>query len=422
MFEFRKPIQIKEAVERVMEYRIEGESETISIQDCEGRYLAEDVIASHPVPPFNKAPYDGYAIRSEDTSNASLQNPVKFKVIDHIGAGHLSSKIVGPFEAVRIMTGAQMPEGADCVAMFEVTQDASEGDTPFFTIKRKLKKGENVGLKGSETSEGALLVKKGSRINPGIKALLATFGYAYIKVARPPRVGLFATGTELLDVDEPLVPGKIRNSNAHMITAQIKRAGGIPIYLGKLVDDFDLCFQALQKAVVDVDFLITTGGVSVGDYDLMPEIYDKLGAKVLFNKIAMRPGSVTTVAALGKKLLFGLSGNPSACYVGFELFSRPIIQAAQYTDRPFTPKIEATLGTDFPKANPFTRFVRSYIGFENGQVFVYPAGLDKSAVVTSLADTNALMILPGGTRGYEKGHKVDVLLLETLQGSTFIWE
>ncbi|MEQ6376974.1 molybdopterin molybdotransferase MoeA [Bacillaceae bacterium S4-13-56] len=422
MFEFRKPIQIKEAVERVMKYRIEKESESISLQDCEGRYLAEDVISSHPVPPFDKAPYDGYAIRSEDTRNASLQNPVKFKVIDHIGAGQLSTKTVGQFEAVRIMTGAQIPDGADCVAMFEVTQDASEGDSPFFTLKRKLKKGENVGLKGSETSEGAVLVKKGSRINPGIKALLATFGYSYIKVARQPRVGLFATGTELLDVDEPLVPGKIRNSNAHMISAQIKRAGGIPVYLGKLVDDFDLCFQALQKAIDDVDFLITTGGVSVGDYDLMPEIYDKLGAKVLFNKIAMRPGSVTTVAALGKKLLFGLSGNPSACYVGFELFSRPIIQAAQYTERPFTPKIEATLGTDFPKANPFMRFVRSYIDFEDGQVFVYPAGLDKSAAVTSLADTNALMILPGGTRGYEKGDKVDVLLLETLQGSSVIWE
>lgn len=421
MFEFRKPIQIEEAVQRVMEYSKKGESETISIRDCEGRFLAEDVIARHPVPPFNKAPYDGFAIRSEDTLEASIQHPVKFKVIDHIGAGHLSIKKVGKYEAVRIMTGAQMPEGADCVAMFEVTQDASEGESSFFTIKRKLKKGENVGLKGSETTEGTVLVKKGARINPGIKALLATFGYAYVKVARPPRVGLFATGTELLDVDEPLAPGKIRNSNAHMITAQIKRAGGVPIYLGKLVDDFDLCYHALQKAIEDVDFLITTGGVSVGDFDLMPEIYDKLGAKVLFNKVAMRPGSVTTVAALNNKLLFGLSGNPSACYVGFELFARPILQAAQFSEKPYTPKIEATLGTDFPKANPFTRFVRSYIDFKDGQVYVYPAGLDKSAVVTSLADTNALMILPGGTRGFEKGHKVDVLLLDTVEGSSFIW-
>jgi molybdopterin molybdotransferase len=421
MFERRTPISIAEAVQKVMEHQCDGETELVSIDESFGRFLSEDLTATCDVPHFNRAPYDGFAIRSIDSSSASLNNPVEFEVIDHIGAGMVSKKVLKEKQAVRIMTGAMMPEGSDAVVMFEVTQSSEKNGQPHMTIKRTVKAGENVSFIGEDAKEGEVLVKKGTLINPGIQAMLATFGYANVPVARKPVIGLFATGTELLEVNEPLVPGKIRNSNSHMIAAQIERAGGIVNYLGKLPDEFDTCFHAVKAALETVDLLMTTGGVSVGDFDYLPEIYEKLGAEVLFNKVAMRPGSVTTVAEYKGKLLFGLSGNPSACYVGFELFARPIIRRMLCSEKPHLRKEKAILDTDFPKANPFTRFVRSRYTIADGKLQVSPSGLDKSNIIMSLSGANSLMILPGGTRGYESGTEVDVLMLEDQDGSVWPW-
>ena len=421
MFERRTPISIAEAVQKIMEHQCSGETELVSIDESFGRFLSEDLTATCDVPHFNRAPYDGFAIRSIDSSPASLNHPVEFEVIDHIGAGMVSKKVLKDKEAVRIMTGAMMPEGSDAVVMFEVAQSSEKNGKPYMTIKRSVKAGENVSFIGEDAKEGEVLVKRGTLINPGIQAMLATFGYAHVPVARKPVIGLFATGTELLEVNEPLVPGKIRNSNSHMIAAQIERAGGIVNYLGKLPDEFNTCFNAVKDALETVDLLMTTGGVSVGDFDYLPEIYEKLGAEVLFNKVAMRPGSVTTVAEFKGKLLFGLSGNPSACYVGFELFARPIIRRMLCSEKPHLRKEKAILDTNFPKANPFTRFVRSRYTFADGKLQVSPSGLDKSNIIMSLSGANSLMILPGGTRGYESGTEVDVLLLEDQEGSVWPW-
>jgi molybdopterin molybdotransferase len=289
------------------------------------------------------------------------------------------------------------------------------------SIKRRFNKGDNVSFTGEDAKKGEVLVKKGTFINPGIQAMLATFGYKQVPVAQKPVVGLFATGTELLEVEEELVPGKIRNSNSHMISAQIERVGGTVRYFGKLPDEFDTCYEAVKQALNEVDLLITTGGVSVGDFDYLPAIYKKLGAEVLFNKVAMRPGSVTTVAEHNGKILFGLSGNPSACYVGFELFARPIIRTMLFSNRPHLRREAALLEVDFLKANPFTRFVRSSTFIEQGRLKATPSGLDKSNIIMSLAGANSLIILPGGTRGFEAGCEVDVLLLEDQVGSDWPW-
>jgi molybdopterin molybdotransferase len=421
LFERRKPIPIGDAVKKIMEYQLKGETEYVSIEGSFGRFLSEDLIATSDVPHFDRAPYDGFAVRSIDTQNASLSNSVEFEVIDHIGAGMVSSKVVGEFQAVRIMTGAIIPEGTDCVVMFEVAHTYEKNNLPYMSIKRTLKKGENVSFKGEDAKEGEVLVKKGTVVNPGIQAMLATFGYKNVPVAKKPIVGLFATGTELLEVDEELVPGKIRNSNSHMITGQIERAGARVRYFGKLPDEFDTCFEAVKEALNEVDLLITTGGVSVGDFDYLPAIYEKLGANVLFNKVAMRPGSVTTVAFYDGKILFGLSGNPSACYVGFELFARPIIRTMLFAEKPHLRKEKAVLAVDFSKANPFTRFVRSTVLVENGRLKAMPSGLDKSNIIMSLAGANSLAILPGGTRGFEAGTNVEVLLLDDQFGSEWPW-
>ncbi|ULT58128.1 molybdopterin molybdotransferase MoeA [Neobacillus drentensis] len=421
MLERRNPISIGEAVTQIMKHQISGVSEHVSINESYGRYLSEDLIATSNVPHFDRAPYDGFAVRSIDTLEASPANPVEFEVIDHIGAGMVSAKVVGEKQAVRIMTGAMMPNGTDAVVMFEVAKDFEKNGIPYMSIKRKISKGTNVSFIGEDAKQGQILVEKGTLINPGIQAMLATFGYKEVPVAKKPLIGLFATGTELLEVEEELVPGKIRNSNSYMIAAQIERAGGTVHYYGKLPDEFDTCFEAVKDALNEVDLLITTGGVSVGDFDYLPGIYEKLGAEVLFNKVAMRPGSVTTVAVYNGKILFGLSGNPSACYVGFELFARPIIRKQLFSNRPHLRKETALLEVDFPKANPFTRFVRSATFIDKGRLKSTPSGLDKSNIIMSLAGANSFMILPGGTRGFMAGTEVEVLLLDDQVGSVWPW-
>src|SRR6478609_4702701 len=401
MLESRTPISIPEAIEKVMTYKRKGSIERVSITESYGRYLGEDIIADQNVPHFNKSLYDGFAIRAQDCVEVSSEHPVEFEVVGEIGAGSVFEGEVKPFQAVRIMTGAQVPHSCDAVVMLEVTKSYEKEGKTYMALSRRASKWEHIALKGEETKKGDVLVSKGTRINPGVTAFLTT-------------------GSELLDVNEPLEPGKIRNSNSYMALAQIIRSGGVPKYLGKLEDDFDRCYEAVEKALEEVDILLTTGGVSVGDYDYLPAIYEKLGANVLFNKIAMRPGSVTTVAERNGQLLFGLSGNPSACYVGFELFVRPIVRSFLHSPAPHLHKTKAVLNGRFKEPNAFTRMVRGEITDEGGRLVVTPVGMDKSGAISSLAAANALVVLPGGEHGYDKGTEVNVLHLEN-EGTSSLW-
>ncbi|MBQ4865979.1 molybdopterin molybdotransferase MoeA [Priestia megaterium] len=420
MLESRTPISIPEAIEKVMTYKRKGSIERVSITESYGRYLGEDIIADQNVPHFNKSLYDGFAVRAQDCVEVSSEHPVEFEVAGEIGAGSVYEEEVKPFQAVRIMTGAQVPHSCDAVVMLEVTKSYEKEGKTYMALSRRASKWEHIALKGEETKKGDVLVSKGTRINPGVTAFLATFGYADVAVVKQPVVGVLTTGSELLDVNEPLEPGKIRNSNSYMALAQIIRSGGIPKYLGKLEDDFDRCYEAVEKALEEVDILLTTGGVSVGDYDYLPAIYEKLGANMLFNKIAMRPGSVTTVAERNGQLLFGLSGNPSACYVGFELFVRPIVRSFLHSPLPYLHKTKAVLNGRFKEPNAFTRMVRGEISDEGGKLVVTPVGMDKSGAISSLAAANALIVLPGGEHGYDKGTEVNVLHLEN-EGTSSLW-
>ncbi|WJW98210.1 molybdopterin molybdotransferase MoeA [Priestia aryabhattai] len=420
MLESRTPISIPEAIEKVMTYKRKGNIERVSIIESYGRYLGEDIIADQNVPHFNKSLYDGFAVRAQDCVEVSSEHPVEFEVVGEIGAGSVFEEEVKPFQAVRIMTGAQVPHSCDAVVMLEVTKSYEKEGKTYMALSRRASKWEHIALKGEETKKGDVLVSKGTRINPGVTAFLATFGYADVAVVKQPVVGVLTTGSELLDVNEPLEPGKIRNSNSYMALAQIIRSGGVPKYLGKLEDDFDRCYEAVEKALEEVDILLTTGGVSVGDYDYLPAIYEKLGANVLFNKIAMRPGSVTTFAERNGQLLFGLSGNPSACYVGFELFVRPIVRSFLHSPAPHLHKTKAVLNGRFKEPNAFTRMVRGEITDEGGRLVVTPVGMDKSGAISSLAAANALVVLPGGEHGYDKGTEVNVLHLEN-EGTSSLW-
>ncbi|AAT63757.1 molybdopterin molybdotransferase MoeA [Bacillus thuringiensis] len=418
----RIPIPVAEAVARVMKYAHQGETEEVSLIESYGRTLGEDVIADQDVPHFDRSPYDGFAIRAEDTKEASSSNPIQFEVIGEIGAGVVFTEEVKAFQAVRIMTGAAIPRGCNAVVMLELTEGFEKNEKTYMTLKRCFAAGDNISFKGEDVKQNTILVKEGTVINPGVAALLATFGYSSVHVVKRPIIGIVTTGSELLEVHEQLKPGKIRNSNSYMIAAQIERAGGVVQYYGKFADDFETCFNTVKKAIKEVDILITTGGVSIGDYDYLPAIYERLQANVLFNKIAMRPGSVTTVAEIEGKLLFGLSGNPSACYVGCELYVRPVIGTYLHRKDSHIYRAEAILQKDFSKANPFTRFARGRVEFADGQLQVTPVGLDKSSAISSLAEANAFIVLPGGTRGFKAGITVSVLLLESTSGSEWPWK
>ncbi|WP_286069948.1 gephyrin-like molybdotransferase Glp [Bacillus sp. (in: firmicutes)] len=411
MMERRQPIPVEEAVKKVHQFQKHGQVEWVPLKNSLGRWIAEDILADHDVPAFDRSPYDGFALRAEDTKDASSEHPVEFEVIDHIGAGIVSAKTIGPFQAIRIMTGAKIPKGANVVIMLELTKTFKKDGKSMMSLKRPLKKGDNISRQGEETLKGNVMIKKGSKVTPGVTAILATFGYAVVPVVKKPVIGIISTGTELLQVSDAMVDGKIRNSNLSMVYAQVLDAGGEPLDLGGVSDDFDQSYEAVKAALSKVDMLITTGGVSVGDFDFLPAIYEKLGADVLFNKVAMRPGSVTTVAALPNgQLLYGLSGNPAACFVGFELFVKPIIYKWCLKENPFPVFAEAKLTHDFPKANPFTRFVRASLDFAGSQLSVTPTGLDKSSAVTSIAHADCFIVLPGGTRGFSAGDQVSVLL------------
>lgn len=420
--ERRQPIPVQEAIQKVHQYEKDGQVEWVPLRNSLERFIAEDILADHDVPAFDRSPYDGFALRAEDTKEASSEHPVEFEVIDHIGAGVVSAKTIGPFQAIRIMTGAKIPNGANVVIMLELTKTFEKDGKSYMSLKRPLKKGDNISRQGEEVLEGNVMLKKGTKVTSGVTALLATFGYAVVPVVKKPVIGIISTGTELLQVSDAMVDGKIRNSNLSMVYAQILEAGGEPLDLGGVSDDFDKSYQAVKAALEKVDFLITTGGVSVGDFDFLPAIYEKLGAEVLFNKVAMRPGSVTTVAAMPNgQLLFGLSGNPAACFVGFELFVKPMIYKWSLKKQPFPDFAEAKLTHDFPKANPFTRFVRAALQFTGSQLSVTPTGLDKSSAVTSIAEANCFIVLPGGTRGFKAGDQVHVLLFQHEGEGSLCW-
>lgn len=408
-FEKRNPIPVGEAIERVVSQNIYMDETTVPLDASLNHILAEDIVATYEIPRFNKSPYDGFAIRSKDTTNASGAHRLTFNVIDHIGAGTVSDKKVGAFEAVRIMTGAAMPEGADAVVMLEQTVEQGQS----FTLRKAFKPNENVSLKGEETQIGDVILQKGQQINPGAIAVLATYGYAQVPVFKKPSVAVIATGSELLDVSDDLEPGKIRNSNGPMITALANKLDLQVKRYQIQQDDLESSIQVVTEAMQQHDIVITTGGVSVGDFDYLPQIYEALNAEVLFNKIAMRPGSVTTVAVAEGKYLFGLSGNPSACFTGFELYVKPAVQHMMYANALYPQVVQATLMEDFTKANPFTRFIRATVTFNGKEMTAVPSGFNKSGAVVAIAHSNAMIMLPGGTRGYKKGYTVNVILTES---------
>jgi molybdopterin molybdotransferase len=386
-------------------------SEEVALAQSFGRRIAVDAVAGEPVPHFRRSGMDGYAIRAEDTANAATDNSVTFDVVEHIPCGAVPKATITSGTAARIMTGAMLPEGADAVVMLEMTETRQDGEHTTVSVKRTVASGANVSPVGSDVSEGELLLPRGSRIGAAETALLATLGMASVPVYRKPKVALLATGTELLVPDAPLVPGKIRNSNSYMLSAQVTDAGGVPEIIRSVPDRLELLSGLVEELMESYDLLITTGGVSVGDYDIMTDFLYEWGGTLLFNKLMMRPGSPTSAAVRDGKLLFALSGNPGACFAGFELLVRPTMYAMQGDARPEAASSLAVLECDFPKVNAYPRFIRGRRRTEKGIVYASPLGEDRSSRLLPGLGADCFIVIPPGGQGLSKGELVEVLPL-----------
>jgi molybdopterin molybdotransferase len=384
-----------------------------------GRVLAEDVRSDIDVAPFDNSAMDGYALHAGDTVGASAEAPVVLEVVAHIAAGDFWEGTVGPGQAARIMTGAAVPAGADGVVMVEYTEAASgagsTGDR--VSVQREVVLGDHIRRRGEEVSAGDVVLSAGEIVTAAAVGLAASTGNPMLSVYRRPQVAIISTGSELVEIDEAPGPGKIRNSNSYSLAAQVIAAGGIPVRFGIVEDDEAATREAFSRAAEQTDFIITSGGVSVGDFDYVKPVLEEMG-ELAFCKVAMRPGNPQTLGSIGGVPFFGLPGNPTSTYVGFEIFVRPALRMMQgfsALDRPVT---RASLEHDVKKKQDRRYFLRATVRpGADGMPVVALAGSQSSALLTAAHRGNCFMVLPQGDGMFPAGTVVDCLRLDIDEGT-----
>ncbi|PWV98444.1 molybdopterin molybdotransferase [Paenibacillus cellulosilyticus] len=414
MNKYHRKAMTVEAARELLQSRVRPVEPTeVELAEAIGRRLAAPIRTVEPIPHFRRSGMDGYAIRTADIAHASAALPIELEIIEHIPCGKEPLYSITEGKAARIMTGGMVPDGADAVIMQEMTEAVEHNGRSIVRIQKKIAPGLNITPIGEEAGEGTLVIEAGEKLGAGHTAILAALGYNRVPVYRKPKVAVLSTGTELLRLTDPLQMGKIRNSNAYMLMAQIIAAGAQPLLVGQIPDDYPKAERMLYDLLAsDADLIVTSGGVSVGDYDSMADFFLRWEGTTLFNKIAMRPGSPTTAGAWKDKLLFGLSGNPSACFVGFELFVRPVIQQLQGAVVDTAKTVTCLLAADYEKVNAYTRYVRGQWYSSGGNHYAKPVGRDKSSTILSLKDANCLIVIPPTKTGIVSGEIVQIIPLD----------
>jgi molybdopterin molybdotransferase len=373
-----------------------------------GLVLAEDIISSENIPPFSNAAMDGYAVKAADTKGATKKEPVILKVVEDIAAGHIPHSTLGRGEAVGIMTGALIPEGADAVIMVEDTERLNNEVRVF----RQVQEGENIRPVGEDVKAGEVVIRKGKLLNPGDIGMLASLGRATVKVVRRPKVAIISTGDELVELGEPLEPGKIRNSNAYSLAAQIIEAGGEPRIIG-LAKDTREDIERKVKDGLNCDILLTSGGVSVGDYDLVKDVLAGLG-EIMFWKVAMKPAKPLAFGLIEGRPIFGLPGYPTSSMVSFEQFVRPAILKMSGRKRLKRPEIKATLVETVRKKPGRRNFLRVIVERTDDGYIAKLTGPQASGILKSMSLANGLMVVPEEVTVVKKGEVVTVQMLEEI--------
>jgi molybdopterin molybdotransferase len=394
-------------------------TERVPLLEAFGRVLAVPATSDIDVAPFDNSAMDGFAIRSADVFGALRESPSALRVIAHIAAGDSAEGIeVGEGEAARIMTGAPVPAGADAVVQVERTKvlsgDGGIGSVVAVEVASPV--GEHIRKRGEEVRAGDTVLDAGETMGPAAIGLLAATGNATVEVVRRPRVAVVATGSELVEVAEKPGPGKIRNSNSYSIAAQVIAAGGVPVRYPIVIDDIDETRRAFDRAADECDFIISSGGVSVGDFDFVKPVLEELG-QMKFCKVMMRPGNPQTLGTIRGVPFFGLPGNPTSTYVGFEVFVRPalrIMQGFRTLDRPRT---VARLLHDVKKKQDRRYFLRGRLDRDEHGYSVALSGSQSSALLTAAHRGNCLVVLPEGSGMVAAGTLVECVRLDMEEGT-----
>ncbi|HSP98480.1 MAG TPA: gephyrin-like molybdotransferase Glp [Candidatus Dormibacteraeota bacterium] len=409
-------ISVREALDRVLEDLPRVGGEQVPLAAARGRVLAAPIRAPRDVPPFRNSAMDGYAVRSADVTSASATAPVVLRVLETVGAGSVASQPVAAGTAIRIMTGAPLPGGADAVVRVEDTADAADG----VAIHAAVGRGNNVREAGEDMRAGETVLEAGRLLRPADIGLLASLGLSMLRVARRPRVAILSTGDELVDLGEPLGPGQIVNSNAYTLAAAVEEAGAEPIHLGIVRDRPDLIRAAFADAMT-ADMALSTGGVSVGSFDYVRAILAELGYEERFWKVAQKPGKPLTFGRCGRTPVFGLPGNPVSSLVCFYLYVLPALRTMLGLDRVHLASAAATLVEGVRKAPGLTEFVRCSLQGSPEAYTARSTGTQSSGALRSLSLGDALIVGPADAVQLEAGARVRVVLLnaEAVAGPPF---
>ncbi|MGN0290048.1 MAG: gephyrin-like molybdotransferase Glp [Lachnospiraceae bacterium] len=396
-------IELEQAVGIINQRVFPWGTESIPLLEALGRTLAKPVYAKLDQPPFDRSPLDGYALRAEDTVGASRENPIELKVCDKVYAGDSAGIPVQQGQAVRIMTGAMLPKGCNCV----IRQEDTDMGEPVVSIYKELKPGNNYVRQGEDYKKDTLLIPGGTRLEAAHLGVLSGAGLKKVEVQFRPRVAVLSTGSEIAEPGEELPAGKIYGANSVLLAARLKTLGVSISEIGLVEDNLDIMVNRMKKILEGCELLITTGGVSVGEKDLLHEVLALLGAKQLFWGVRMKPGTPAMFACYEGKYILCLSGNPFAAAATFELLARPIL-AALSDEEGFLPQKErAILVNDFGKKSPGRRFVRGC--YKDGQVEL-PAE-HSSGLLASMMGCNCLVDIPAGSKELQVGQEVNILIL-----------
>ncbi len=401
-------ISVEEALERILAEIIPLATTKVPISKALGHVLAKDVISQEDIPPFANSAMDGFALLSRDSQPHNGQPP-RLRVTGGVAAGYVADHAVEPGTAMRIMTGAPVPPGADTVIQVELTR-SNGPESEWVEILQEVAPGNNIRPAGEDIHNGQTVLSNGTEIGPWEIGILATLGWSQVPVIRRPRVAILGTGDEVIDVEEPLRPGKIRNSNSYLLEAAVRQAGAEPQRLGIALDTLESLREKFAEAMQS-DLIITTGGVSVGDFDLVKNIMAEQG-EIQFWRINMRPGKPVAFGHIGVIPLLGLPGNPVSAAVTFELFGRPVIRKMLGHTHLLRQQAEVVVEDGVSESVMRRHYVRAHVEWKNGSLIAHTTGNQGSNIMTSLLNANALLIVPEGGITIQPGGTVQAMMLD----------
>ena len=405
----KKFIALEEALEILNKNTKALKSEVVSIKDSLKRVLYGDVKSKINNPPFNKSVFDGYAFKSEDSKGTSKENPIELKIVDEIFAGMWPEIEIKHGEAIRIMTGAPIPMGADCV----LKQEETERHGDLVKIFKEMKSYENISFMGEDIKIGETLIKKGKRLDYADLGIMASSGISEVLVYKKPRVSIISTGDEVCDINSTLKPGKIYDSNLYSLSARIEELGYNILSMEHVGDNILKIGEAIEKAFEKSDIVFTTGGASVGEKDLMQKVSESIGFEKLFWKIKIKPGSAVVCSKREEKILVSLSGNPNAALTTFELLGKSILKKLEGEEENINIKREKGILMDsFNKKSPQRRFLRGNVIYDEKGARVYITQIKSgNGILSSLLNANCLIEIEKRNEGLNRGEVVNIIKL-----------